>query len=63
MVVPDGSGIFCNVALGAIPKSSVKIGSPEFPEQKPNCALLFSDIKSKAKIVNTLFLNDRFKDN
>lgn len=49
--------------LGAVPKSSVKIGSPELPPQKPNWAFTFM---KKIKVINRrlyLFLNSVIRIN
>ena len=37
------------VLVVPVPKFSVKIGSPEFPLQNPNCALLFFEEKKTHK--------------
>ena len=50
MVVPVGSATFVVPA----PKVSVKMGSPEFPVQKPNCA--FDLFATKTIRTNNIFV-------
>ena len=53
VVVPAGNGML----VVPEPKVSVKIGSPEFPVQKPNWAFsLKTEIPSKRKIMMLLCL-------
>jgi hypothetical protein len=51
VVVPAGRAIF----VVPDPKVSVKMGAPEFPVQKPNCA--FDVVTTKASRMNTTFVS------
>jgi len=46
VVVPAGKVVF----VVPVPKVSVKIGSPEFPLQNPNCASILSEDKKAQNI-------------